>query len=465
MEIKRVSIDSLHLDPANARLHDEINLDAILGSLQRFGQAEPLVIQASTGRIIGGNGRLVAMKKLGWTECDIVEVDVDDLTATALGIALNRTAELADWDDSTLARLLQDLRTEDALDGVGFCDDDIDELLEELAQQTDPTEGLTDPDDVPEPPDDPVTMKGDLWILGHHRLLCGDSATPHDVDRLIDGAEIHLVNTDPPYNVKVEPRSKNAIAAGLSSFSDPTKRKGGHHQRFDAERFPGKMKPTTQKMRAKDRPLVNDFVSNEEFQRLLDAWFGTIARLLQPGRSFYIWGGYANCGNYPPVLKRHKLHFAQTIIWLKEHPVLTRKDFMGNHEWCFYGWKEGAAHKFLGPKNVTDVWSVKKVNSQSMIHLTEKPSELARRAIEYSSWRGENILDLFAGSGSTLIAAEQTGRKAYLMEIDLLYSDVIITRWEKYTGKKVVLESTGQTFNEVSIERTGLNLAEESHHA
>ena len=124
------------------------------------------------------------------------------------------------------------------------------------------------------------------------------------------------------------------------------------------------------------------------------------------------------------------------IIWVKEHPVLTRKDFMGNHEWCFYSWREGAPHRFFGPANVTDVWSVKKVNPQSMIHLTEKPVELAVRAIQYSSLTGENVLDLFGGSGSTLIACQQTGRRAFLMEIDPLYADVIVQRWEKFAGRK-----------------------------
>jgi DNA modification methylase len=158
--------------------------------------------------------------------------------------------------------------------------------------------------------------------------------------------------------------------------------------------------------------------------------------VLKPGRSFYIWGGYANVGNYPPVLKACGLYFSQKIIWVKQHAVLTRKDFMGNHEWAFYGWREGAGHKFFGPNNVPDVWPIKKVSPQSMVHLTEKPVELAVRAIQYSSLQGENVLDLFGGSGSTLIACEQTGRKAYLMEIDSLYCDVIVTRWEQFTGKK-----------------------------
>jgi DNA modification methylase len=232
------------------------------------------------------------------------------------------------------------------------------------------------------------------------------------------------------HHVCVEPRSNNAIAAGNSSF------KQSHHQKMDLARHPEKAKPTQKKLRAKDRPLVNDFVTPEEFDKLLDAWFGNIARVLAPGRGFYIWGGYANCANYPPFLKKHGLYFSQAVIWVKEHPVLTRKDFMGNHEWCFYGWASGAGHKFYGPNNVPDVWSVKKINPQSMIHLTEKPVELAVRAIQYSSLAGENVLDLFGGSGSTLMAAEQTGRHAYLMEIDPLYADVIVQRWEKFTGQK-----------------------------
>jgi DNA modification methylase len=248
---------------------------------------------------------------------------------------------------------------------------------------------------------------------------------------LLDGAVIDLVNTDPPYNVKVEPRSNNAIAAGLSSFQGTT-----HHQGLDLARHPDKAKPTQKKLRAKDRPLANDFVSDEAFDEMLLAWFQNISRVLKPGGSFYIWGGYANLGNYPGPLKAAGLYFSQGVVWDKQHPVLTRKDFMGAFEICFYGWKEGAGHKFYGPNNATDLWHVKKVNPQSMVHLTEKPVELAVRALQYSSLAGENVLDLFGGSGSTLVAAEQTGRHAYLLELDTLYCDVIVQRWEKFTGKK-----------------------------
>jgi DNA modification methylase len=157
------------------------------------------------------------------------------------------------------------------------------------------------------------------------------------------------------------------------------------------------------------------------------------------------------------VLKRCELYFSQAIIWVKQHPVLTRKDFMGNHEWCFYGWREGAGHKFYGPNNAPDVWPIKKVNPQSMIHLTEKPVELAVRAMQYSSLAGENVLDLFGGSGSTLISAIQTGRRAFLMELDALYCDVIVQRFERFSGKKaeripgVATPNAGET---VTLEKT-----------
>jgi DNA modification methylase len=309
---------------------------------------------------------------------------------------------------------------------TGFSADELLDLLHD-----DAAAGLTDPDDVPLPPDEATTRPGDLWLLGNHRLLCGDSAKAEDVDRLLDGAPVHLVNTDPPYKVKVEPRSNNAIAAGLSSFQGAT-----NHQAFDVARDKDKAKGTTKKLRAKDRPLANDFVSDAEFDRLLKARFGNVARVLLPGRGFYLWGGYANVGNYPPVLQATGLYFSQAIIWDKQHPVLTRKDYVGAHEWCFYGWRKGAAHQFFGPANATDLWAVKKVNPQSMIHLTEKPVALAARALEYSSKRGENVLDLFGGSGSTLIAADQTGRRAFLLELDPLYADVIVQRYEQFTGKK-----------------------------
>lgn len=407
---------------------NEASIAKVAASLKEFGWRQPIVVDSEMV-IVVGHTRYLAARQLGIEQVPVhVAEGLSPAQVKAYRIMDNRSHEDSEWDDSLLALELADLKDEDFdLELTGF---DEDELAEKLAAGIVGTAGLTDPDEVPEPPDEAITQLGDIWILGDHRLMCGDSGSPADLDRLLAGAKVHLVNTDPPYNVKVEPRSNNAIAAGNSSFSVT------HHQKLDLERHPEKSKPTTKKMRAKDRPLTNDFVSDEAFDKLLRGWFGNIARVLEPGRGFYIWGGYANCANYPPVLKEAKLYFSQSIIWVKEHPVLTRKDFMGNHEWCFYGWREGAAHLYIGPNNATDVWSVKKVNPQSMVHLTEKPVELAVRAMQYSSRPGENVLDLFGGSGSTLIAAEQTGRKSFLMELDPPYCDVIVQRYENFTGKK-----------------------------
>lgn len=414
----------------NPRVNDAA-VDAVARSIQEFGFRQPIVVDEDD-EIVVGHTRYKAGLKLGLKEVPVhVAVGLTPEQIRAYRIADNKTAEASEWDLDLLPSELAELDAAGFdLSLLGFSDDELARLMGE-----DLIAGLVDPDEVPEPPDDPISQPGDLWFLGNHRLLCGDSAKAEDVDRLLDGAAIHLVNTDPPYNVRVEPRSNNAIAAGLSSFQGTT-----HHQKLDVERHPEKAKPTGKKLRAKDRPLANDFVSDDEFDRLLDAWFGNAARVLVPGRGFYIWGGYANCANYPPFLKKHGLYFSQAIIWDKQHPVLTRKDFMGAHEWCFYGWREGAAHQFLGPNNATDLWHVKKINPQAMVHLTEKPVELAVRAMQFSSRVGENVLDLFGGSGSTLIAAEQTGRHAYLMELDPLYCDVIVQRWENFTGKKAQRE-------------------------
>ncbi|QDU39690.1 Modification methylase MboII [Maioricimonas rarisocia] len=438
----------------NPRINDGA-VETVARSIQEFGFRQPIVVD-DEGVIIVGHTRYKAALKLGLEKVPVhVARGLTPAQVKAYRLADNRAAEIAEWDYDLLPIELSQLRELDYdLDLVGFSEDELAKLLDPGVK-----EGLTDPDEIPEPPDEAITQPGDLWRLGNHRLLCGDSSSVADVDRLLDGQPIHLVNTDPPYNVKVEPRSNNAIAAGLSSFQGAT-----HHQKLDVERHPGKAKPTAKKPRAKDRPLANDFVTDEEFDRLLDAWFGNCARVpgtadwkcrgtvsmpaptdncragricpRQPGREFYIWGGYTNCANYPPFLKKHQLYFSQALIWDKQHPVLTRKDFMGAHEWCFYGWKEGAAHQFFGPNNATDLWHVKKINPQAMVHLTEKPVELAVRAIEYSSRPGEHVLDLFGGSGSTLIAAEQTGRHAFLMELDSLYADVIVQRWEQFTGEK-----------------------------
>jgi len=430
MKVEQWQLSQLRPYEQNPRNNDDA-VDTVAASIREFGFRQPIVVDEN-GVIIVGHTRFKAAQKLRLTEVPVhVASGLSAEQIRAYRIADNKSSELAEWDFDLLPVELAALK--DANYDIGLLGFDVDELARIMNPEL--RDGMTDPDDIPAPPDAAITQPGDLWILGDHRLLCGDSSKPEDLDRLLGGQVIHLVNMDPPYNVKVEPRSNNAIAAGLSSFQGTT-----HHQSMDVARHPGKAKATQKKLRAKDRPLANDFVSEQEFDRLLDAWFGNASRVLQPGRGFYIWGGYANCANYPPFLKKHELYFSQAIIWDKMHPVLTRKDYMGAHEWCFYGWKEGAAHVYLGPNNATDLWQVKKVNPQSMVHLTEKPVELAARAMQYSSRVGENVLDLFGGSGSTLMGAEQTGRHAFLMELDPLYCDVIVQRWEKFTGRKAERE-------------------------
>ena len=464
MEIVTVGIDEVHEYERNPRINEPA-VDAVAGSIKEFGFKVPVIVDRENV-IVAGHTRVRAARKLGLTEIPVVRAD--DLTPEqirAFRVADNKLHELSTWNLEMLATELGELKLLDVdLNSLGFNGDELAKLF-----GNDVTDGLCDPDDVPAPPDAAITQPGDLWVLGDHRLLCGDSSKPEDVDRLLDGAVIHLVNTDPPYNVKVEPRSNNAIAAALSSFGEHGLM---HHQSFDLHRAGKKRngsknadvkrtaskyhgfdvatggqsgKATHKKLRPKDRPLANDFVTDEAFDALLDAWFGNMARVLEPGRGFYIWGGYANLGNYPPFLKKNGLYFSQGVVWDKQHPVLTRKDFMGAFEICFYGWREGAAHKFFGPNNATDLWHVKKVNPQSMIHLTEKPVELAVRAMQYSSHAGENVLDLFGGSGSTLIGAEQSGRRAFLMELDALYCDIIVARFEKFTGRKAERRESNST--------------------
>jgi hypothetical protein len=344
MRVELRKINDIKPYPHNPR-RNEHAVDAVAASIQAFGFRQPLVVDEE-GMIVVGDTRWKAAKKLGLAVVPVhVAVGLTPAQCKAYRIADNKSAELADWNDDLLVLELVDLQKVDFdLDLLGFSAQELRQLLDAQSKP-----GLVDPDDIPEPPDEPTTQTGDRWMLGNHHLLCGDSTKPEDVDCLLDGAVIHLVNTDPPYNVRVEPRSNNAIAAGLSSFTGIK-----NHQSLDLARYPAKAQPTSRKLRAKDRPLVNDFVSEETFGRMLRTWFSNIARMLLPGRAFFLWGGYSNIGNYPAALKACGLYFSQAIIWVKEHPVLTRKDFLGNHEWCFYGWREGAAHQFYGPNNATD---------------------------------------------------------------------------------------------------------------
>jgi len=436
------NIDEIKPYERNPRLNDNA-VDAVAASLKEFGFRQPIVIDGD-GVIVCGHTRYKAAKKLGLAKVPVhVAKDLTPEQVKAYRLADNKTGELSGWDFEILPIELAELQAGGFdMEMLAFDEEELGKLLNDGTEAKD---GNTDPDEIPEPPDEAITKRGDIWVLGKHRLMCGDSASEKDLDHLLDGAVINLVNMDPPYNVKLESRSHNAVAAARATGQD----KIFHHQAMD-EAIHGKSKPTHRKMRPKDRVLVNDFVSDEEFAEMLLAWFGNASRVLKPGGSFYIWGGYANLGNYPPALKAAGLYFAQAVVWDKQHPVLTRKDFLGAYELCFYGWREGAAHRFYGPNNVQDIWHVKKVTQSKMVHLTEKPVELAVRAVQYSSKPGENVLDLFGGSGSTLIGAEQTDRQAYLMEIDELYCDVICRRYFEFTNTSPIRQGDNAQWSKLA---------------
>ena len=408
LTIERVGLDELDQDPANARSHGPENMEAIVASLRRFGQAEPLVVQASSGRVIGGNGRLTAMTKLGWEECDVVRVDVDDVEAAALGIALNRTADLAAWDDDALARILSALRDADALDGVGYSPDDVATLLAATEEH-----GRDVDDPGPEAlPEEPVSRPGDLWLLADHRVLCGDARRHEAVQLVLDGHRADLVWTDPPYGVAYVGKTEDALE------------------------------------------IQNDDLDGEELETFLRETLGNAADATKPGGVWYVAAPAGpNFLPFATVLTELGI-WRQTLVWLKDVFVLGRSDFHYKHEAILYGWRPGAAHHEPSDRKQDTVWEVARPKA-SRDHPTSKPVALVQRAIETSSPSKSLVFDPFLGSGSTLIAAEASGRRCSGLELDPRYVDVIVRRWEQASGGEAELAATGQAFSDVAEERGG----------
>jgi DNA modification methylase len=420
MLVKRVAIDSLHLDPANARQHGEENMLAIEGSLKRFGQAEPLVVQAKSGRVIGGNGRVQAMKKLGWKECDIVELDIDDLQATALSIALNRTSELGAWDEPALAKILEELRTEDALDGVGYSSQDIDKLLDELKADIPP--GEVDVPGPEKPPEKPVTKPGDLWILGNHRLLCGDSTKAEDLARLMAGEKAALLSTDPPYCV--------------------------NYTGMDRPIHDGK--PS-----GKDWSHVYREVDIADLGQFIDKVFKACLPVVDAHAAIYIWHAHVQQPVIAAAFERHGLLLHQIIVWVKPTATFGHCYYRWRHEPCAFGWRRGFKPEH-GYGALDTVWEVDWEGRQRVVgneHPTQKALRLFEIPMEQHTKSGAVVLEPFSGSGSQLIAAEKLGRRCRAMELQPAFVDVALRRWEKATGKQAVLEATGQTFAAVAKER------------
>lgn len=403
-----IPIDSLHLDPANARVHGEKNLAAIKASLAQFGQRKPIVVQRAGMIVRAGNGTVTAAKALGWTEIAAVVLDDDNATAAQFAIADNRTAELAEWDPDVLATLLGGMDDVTKL-GLGFDEKDLRELMRGLTPEA-------EQDTVPPVPQNPVTKLGDLWILGQHRLLCGDSTGPENVTRLLAGARPFLMVTDPPYGVNYDPEWR--VGAGLNTDE------------------------------ARSGKVLNDDNAS---------WPG--AYKLFPGDVAYVWHAGVHAGTVAVDLHASDLLIRGQIIWRKERFAIGRGAYQWGHEPCWYAVRKGASAKWCGDRSQSTVWDIKRPQvgegGEDMLtdHGTQKPVECMARPIRNHGAKDDAVYDPFLGSGTTLIAAEQMGRRCFGLELSPGYCDVIVQRWQAATGCEAVLEGDGRSFAKVLAER------------
>ncbi|ELQ4312111.1 TPA: site-specific DNA-methyltransferase [Pseudomonas aeruginosa] len=385
----------------NARTHSDDQVAQIAASIAEFGFTNP-ILAGSDGIIVAGHGRLAAAQKLG---LEIVPVVVlDHLTTTqrrALVIADNRIAENAGWDDAMLRIELDALQLEGFdLDITGF---DADALAELIAGDEPDNEGQTDEDAVPEVGETPISRPGDVWIMGQHRLLCGDATVVGDYDRLMQGDAADMVFTDPPYNVNYANSAKD-------------------------------------KMRGKDRAILNDNLGDGFYDFLLAALTPTVAHC---SGGIYVAMSSSELDVLQAAFRAAGGKWSTFIIWAKNTFTLGRADYQRQYEPILYGWPEGATRHWCGDRDQGDVWAIKKPQKNDL-HPTMKPVELVERAIRNSSRPGNVVLDPFGGSGTTLIAAEKSGRIARLIELDPKYVDVIVRRWEEFTGKQAICEAADQ---------------------
>lgn len=395
--MESVPIATLSQDPANARKHDDKNLEAIKASLRRFGQQKPIVVDSSNV-VRAGNGTLAAATALGWDSINVVQTDLQGSEATAYAIADNRTAELAEWDESVLAASLSSLADVDEtwLSDLQFSEKELAELVASTQEQE------IIEDEVPDLTTDPVTQTGDLWMLGEHRLLCGDSTEAKEVGRLMNGKKADLWLTDPPYNVAYTGKTSAALT------------------------------------------IENDSMSDDEFRKFLIKCFREAFEVLKPGASFYIWHADSEGHNFRGAIHDCEQTVRQCLIWAKNTMVMGRQDYQWKHEPCLYGWKKGASHGWYTDRKQTTVLEFERP-TRSESHPTMKPVDLFAYQIGNSTAPQGLVFDSFLGSGTTLIAAEQLGRTCFGMELSPQYCDVIVERWEKLTGKKARLEGGGAT--------------------
>ena len=409
--IQQVPISDLIPYARNSRTHSDEQVAQIAGSIREFGFTNPVLIDAS-GTIIAGHGRVLAARKLSMPSVPCLRLGhLTPAQVRAYVIADNRMALSAGWDEEMLRAEIAGLQADGFDIGqIGFTDEEIAALLAPPAN-----EGQTDPDDVPEPDSNPVSVLGDVWILGAHRLMCGNSEFLDQVERLMGGLKADMVFTDPPYGVAYE---------------------GGHNDK-------------------KRQQIQNDALEGEDLTSLFYGALITAVTVTTDHAPFYVWFASGKSVETFAAFAQLPLKLRAVIQWYKVRSGLGAfmSQYIPNCEPCIYAYKAGCSPQWFGPTDEKTVWELQK-ESRNEFHPTQKPVELPERAITNSSKKGQLVLDLFGGSGSTLIACEKTGRQARLMELDPRYCDVIVKRWQAFTGKQATLESTGETFDTIASKRT-----------
>ena len=407
-------VDRLRPYERNARTHSAEQVAQIAASIVEFGFTNPILVDSNDG-IIAGHGRLTAAQELGLRTVPVVVLDhLSDRQRKAYIIADNQLAFNAGWDTDLLRGELQDLAELDFdLSLIGFSDDELADLLPDIEEL--PPEDA-DADAVPEPQADPITKPGDVWLLGKHRVMCGDSTSVDAVEALMEGVKADCVWTDPPYGV--------AYVGGVS-----------HDPKY------------AKKRETKGLTIENDALNDDELTDFLRASLGAAFAACKDGAAWYVAapaGPLFHC--FGTVLKDFGV-WRHTLAWVKSAFVFGRSDYHYQHEAIFYGWKPGAAHKWTGDRKQSSTLNFDRPKgSENPGHPTPKPVELVEYCLGNSSGRGDVVLEPFGGSGSTLIACEKTGRQARLMELDPRYCDVIVKRWQQFTGKTAKLEATGEPF-------------------
>lgn len=391
MQIKEVAVDKLIPYAKNSRTHSDQQVAQIAASIKEFGFRNPILVDGVG--LIAGHGRLLAAQKLGLDK--VPTIDCSDMTESqkkAYIIADNKLAMNAGWDTAMLTIEMKELQEEGFdLDLLGFDDKELNALLEPEVVQ-----GLTDEDAVPETPKEATTKLGDVYILGKHRLMCGDSTSITDMEKLINEQPVDMCLTDPPYNVAYEGATKEKLT------------------------------------------IINDSMGNDEFRQFLRDAFVAADTVMKQGAVFYIWHADSEGYNFRGACSDAGWKVRQCLIWKKSSLVMGRQDYHWMHEPCLYGWKDGAAHLWSADRKQTTILEFNKPTRNGE-HPTMKPVELFEYQMLNNTKGGDIVLDSFGGSGTTLIAAEKHGRYARIMELDPKYCDVIVKRWEDFTGQKAVL--------------------------